>query len=677
MGAVHSEVLSLHLDGRPAEEPIVARFLNGFDISWARRRVSHNTHLSCYILRPEKFMQDTFGLETEIALFISDYESMQPRTIQAINHLMLDEPLRGRIDPSIFFVVSADPNIETWIREYTSQSPYPRVPIAFARSELINLGASDAWFVRNLMARQLFTRDLFDNKLPVTSDLYFFGRDAIVQEIIDAIRRSENRGIFGLRKTGKTSVLFKVRRHCVDNGVGKVIYLDCKSPAIRSLDWRGLLQKICDELRALFRTIPEIDGVNAEDKFAKLAEAIPPQARICIIFDEIEYISFLAKLDDHWKRDYLPFWQVLWSVQSTTRKLSYIIAGVNAHLAEVDLVDGVQNPMFGIISPHYLRGLELMDVRTMMRTFGRRMGLRFSDETIAAIFRQYGGHPLLTRMACSFVHLRMDPFAGTRPITIDDSVLSASQAERDTELVYYCRHVVSEIRMFYEIEYEILEMIARGQQADFYELAAAHEDVFHIERYGLIVRESRNLRFAIPVLQNFVARDAMRNRGEKIVRGVEPLQNRAEWLRRRVKTILRDIREMIRIADGAAAYNVYGKNEIPEAERFAAVPVVGNAADFRDFIITSNRCLVESTDLNQTKNQYPRLWNALDRIRVYRNNEAHLRLTQACEARARQFLEEDTFGQEIADETAFYFLLQQACLDDLFAALQETLDTLE
>jgi hypothetical protein len=243
MGAIHNEVHALHLNNYSAESPILARFLNGFDVSWARRRVSHNTRLSCYIIRPEKFMQETFGFETEIALFISDYSQIQPRTIQAVNQLMLDDPLRGRVDPSLFFIVSADPNVESWIREYTAQSPFPRVPLAFTTAALSDQGATDAWFVRNHIAKQLFTRDLFDNKLPVTSDLYFFGRDAIVQEMIDAIRRSENRGLFGLRKTGKTSVLFKVKRHCSENAVGRVIYLDCKSPAIRSLSWEQLLEK--------------------------------------------------------------------------------------------------------------------------------------------------------------------------------------------------------------------------------------------------------------------------------------------------------------------------------------------------------------------------------------------------------------------------------------------------
>jgi hypothetical protein len=147
VGQIHSEVQALHLVENSEESPIISRFLNGFDISWARRRLSHNTRLSCYIVRPENFMQQTFGFETEIALFISEFDTIQPRTIQAVNQLMLDDPLRGRVDPSIFFIISADQNVENWIREYTTQSPFPRVPIAFSTEGL--LGTNDAWFVRN------------------------------------------------------------------------------------------------------------------------------------------------------------------------------------------------------------------------------------------------------------------------------------------------------------------------------------------------------------------------------------------------------------------------------------------------------------------------------------------------------------------------------------------------
>jgi predicted AAA+ superfamily ATPase len=76
---------------------------------------------------------------------------------------------------------------------------------------------------------------LFDYQLPLDSDLFFFGRDQIVADHLDAIRRSQNRGLFGLRKTGKTSILYKLKRQMEREGLGAFLYYDCKMPSIRMM----------------------------------------------------------------------------------------------------------------------------------------------------------------------------------------------------------------------------------------------------------------------------------------------------------------------------------------------------------------------------------------------------------------------------------------------------------
>ncbi|WP_044156384.1 hypothetical protein, partial [Escherichia coli] len=72
---------------------------------------------------------------------------------------------------------------------------------------------------------------------------------------------------------------------------------------------------------------------------ARLISNIEANDKICVIFDEIEYISPLAHIDKHWKDDFLPFWQTLWSIQSEHRKISFVVAGVNPYLCEIDLIN--------------------------------------------------------------------------------------------------------------------------------------------------------------------------------------------------------------------------------------------------------------------------------------------------------------------------------------------------
>jgi hypothetical protein len=44
------------------------------------------------------------------------------------------------------------------------------------------ISTNDAWFVRNRLLKQLFSRDLFDYTLPLDNDLFFFGRATIVAD---------------------------------------------------------------------------------------------------------------------------------------------------------------------------------------------------------------------------------------------------------------------------------------------------------------------------------------------------------------------------------------------------------------------------------------------------------------------------------------------------------------
>ena len=147
-------------------------------------------------------MEETFGFSQEILLVISDYPSLEPRTIQAAEQFLFDDPGKGRLESLTYFLVSSmtkeDP-VE-WVRSYAAANHESRLVVAFSTKELRD-HRDDAWYVRNRISRQLFTRDMFDYRLPLEKDTYFFGREALLMNCLDAARRGENRGVFGLRKT--------------------------------------------------------------------------------------------------------------------------------------------------------------------------------------------------------------------------------------------------------------------------------------------------------------------------------------------------------------------------------------------------------------------------------------------------------------------------------------------
>jgi len=353
VAVIKPEVRQGHLVQFPLEEALLHPFLNDFDITWANQRRAYNTKLSIYFLAPEKHMQEQFGFDAEILLAVSDFTTLQPRTMQAVEQFLNENPAKGRVDQGFFFIITKDESADSWLNTYMMRNPQARIPVAFD-VQTLKSSKSDSWLVRNTIARQLFTRDLFDFQLPIDSDLFFFGRDALIAEFTDAITQSQNRGLFGLRKTGKTSALFKVKRHA-EREDAVVLYYDCKNPAIRNQTWESLLSRVSgDILKSVDKSpVQSAANLHVSDRFTQAVGRVPKKKNICLIFDEIEYISPIAKLDLHWHQGFLPFWQTLWTAQSELRRLSFIIAGVNPSIVELDSVGGVQNPMFGIVRPRY------------------------------------------------------------------------------------------------------------------------------------------------------------------------------------------------------------------------------------------------------------------------------------------------------------------------------------
>ena len=683
MAQIQEEVRTLHLREYPAEEQLLRPFLSGFDVTWARRRHGHNTQLSVYFLRPEAFMTEMFGFAQELMLVYSPFATLEPRTLQASEQFLEDDPARGRVEKLTLILLTEAPNPEEWVKRYLVSNQESRVIVALSASELRAKGG-DAWYIRNKISEQLFGRDLFDFRLPLERDTYFFGRDDLLLDYRDAARRGENRGLFGLRKTGKTSFLFKLKRFLAAEGA-KVLYYDCKSPSIRQLHWHELLESVGKDLGTSldrkFKT--PLDHRRFAEVFTKLLEKAPPESRTLLIFDEIEYISPFATEDQHWKTEYIPFWQTIWAAQSVHRKISVLIAGVNPSVVEVDRIGATQNPLFGIVPYTFLKGLDRDEVRRMQRVLGKRMGITFPDDATDYMYVRYGGHPLLTRLASSYMHKRASAEKVPRPVEITIGELQATEDSRDADLSFYCRHVVSELREFYPDEYTLLEWLAAGRAADYLEFANYPDHIRHLREYGLVSTDAAAVpRVTLAVVGRYVAQEEARREGRKTILRLVKDCDRSDWLERRKQAILDDLAELQRSAESESLPALFGPNSFPESHKFADLRVVKDEASFSVFINCCHRCFVESIEAfgkhihkanyfwGEIRVTYPSLQEALHRIRVYRHEQMHIKLNLNVEAALQRFLRQDLEAREPAQIDELWFLLQQATLDALFNALQ-------
>ena len=687
MGIIKQEVLDVqNLTKKDLE--IAKVFSSAFQVNYGAILNEANTTITAFILEPESFISEGFGLEKEVLLIISHFDKLEARTLQAVEEIFDKNPFRNRVDSLCFFLVSNDSSVEDWIRvHYNSGNQYIVFP--FTIQELFE-NKSNQWFIRERLRKYSFDKDLFGCLLPLRDDSSFFGRQQILGRYIDSIRRCQNRGIFGLRKTGKTSLLFKISRTIKDQRLGHVIFFDCKHPQVHLKRWFELLNDISLSIAGRlnltnFQCREGINGSISSFQYC-MKKAADRSIKIILIFDEIEYISNYATQNGHWKEDYLPFWQTLWSEQSTFGNLCFLICGVNAKVIENDTIGEVQNPLFGIVQSEYLTGLSFDETTNMIRTLGKRMGLKFDRDAIRFLYEEYGGHPMLTRVACSWINRYLGDIS--RPTAIKQETVSELQKNFDSDpaFVSYFAHIVSEINKFYPDEYEMLEILASGHTSGFIELSKNTEFVNHLNAYGLVTTKSGIPSITLPVAARYIALELAKREGRRTLYKLIPTADRENWLKYRINLIIDTLRELEKSIRTYQKPELYGINSFSEAEKLKTLYPVKDASSFVFFINTFYRCFIESIN-NYGKSignaqyyssdiqiNYPILWRTLDKIKEYRNEQDHLLLTDYHSQKLKLYLAEDLEPLETNEEK--YFCLQQKLVIELITSIHSEISNL-
>lgn len=501
MGKIHPEADSTYFADHPDEKLLFRGFLPDFSVTWAARRSHFGSEVTAAFLRPERHTSEMFGVDREILLVVAPYTRLEPRIFQTAAAILSDPPASGRVDQLFFVLVSPASNLKDLVAQQHAEKSQTQIAIPFAVSEC--KASQDPFFVRNRIKQSLFARDLFDSSLPINSDLHFFGRASLAIELLDGAKDGNNYGLFGLRKMGKTSLIFKLRRALESDRAAALEYLDLQDAALYGLRW----WKMLDELR---RRLPVASARRASGSpetaarlFRSAVDELPRNRRVIFALDEVEHIAPGLAMRPHWETDFLELWKTLRAVQNDSRKISFVVAGVNASVIEKPSYGGHDNPLFSMAQVRYLPTFDRAELRQMVRTLGNYMGLRFDEDVYDYLRDRYGGHPLLTRAACSLVH--RSTASVERPVVVTVAGLKTQERSRENELFPFGTHVLSMLEKWYPQEYEMLQKLAQGESAFFTEMAATcPEYVQHLKAYSLVTGEPP--RIGIPFLEKFLSR---------------------------------------------------------------------------------------------------------------------------------------------------------------------------
>ncbi len=296
-------------------------------------------------------------------------------------------------------------------------------------------------------------------------------------------------GLFGLRKMGKTSLMYRVLEKLRTHP--SILTANVDVQRVESVD-KSSAYFLWSLGQALFDTIKSIQASKKLRLFGKYDMLrLAPQdvrdgiqeyffhdvrqilesrdRRIVFIVDEIERMWPGSRGTDAtgWGKTFVEVWRLLRGIeQENPGRISYFVTGTSPQCLEATQAAGQENQF---------------------------------------VVAQVSGHPSLLRTVGSFVHRH---YVGrTGPVTVDEKTTRELFQHALPELNASLRQITEALRESYQDDYMLLEMLASGQIGEFRSYAEAAPDALvHLEGYELVDPRTETIR--LEALQTFLQKES-------------------------------------------------------------------------------------------------------------------------------------------------------------------------
>jgi HEAT repeat protein len=350
----------------------------------------------------------------------------------------------------ILYVESPDTLFRVRMAEVRLRDQFVLIPIPLAAVEKATIDpAACIGLLAQYVDRYLPGADLFDDRNAIGDTLSFFGRTELLHRLEEDLLRGQGVGLFGLRKSGKTSILlqlgFSLRKH-------PIVHIDLQPYGGKPRYGADLFNLILSQLSALTNNDPR-KSIRDDDSMARYNSAIflpespatdftidfmrhiaelstkltqsgyePP---ILIFLDEIERILPTSVDSVEKVEEFNAFFGSLRALSQDQGKIGLLVADVHPDCNRINqwAQNGVPtNPVFSFFKEIFLSPFSPEDTQTMLVDISRLMGRSFEQEALVKIHEYSGGHPFISRQLASLLCTKI---SGQ-----DDEVISYSAALR-------------------------------------------------------------------------------------------------------------------------------------------------------------------------------------------------------------------------------------------------------
>ena len=544
-------------------EVIIEAFSEIFYVTTANHiSVGAKSEYDYCLLKPTALISEQFNLNREIVFVFSNYETFEPRSLDAVSRIneIISTKSPLRLDRICSVMISNDSLVAEKLKDILkTNSEEMQMVIPFSCQEIFEKrkSASPAdWreFVVQRFRDYFYERDLFSFRAPLKKDLYFFGRQNFVQELVNRHFSHENSGVFGLRRSGKTSILYAIQRS-LDRAGNRWLWVDCQS--ISTKRWYDALHYLVlsayERFGIEYNTNQKYTYENAPELFERdmyeLSKAIDWKS-LLVMFDEIEQITFDIALAEHWRQgaDFICFWRAIRAYyQKYPEFISFIVAGTNPKAIETARINGYDNPLYQQLSTEtYLPSFNVSETTDMVNKLGGYMGLKFDEIVCTLLTQDFGGQPFIIRQVCSEINRYVNSRKFVKPRTISKNIYDEVQKtfKQSETLNSYCELILEVLQENYPAEYSALEYLAIYDEIP-EDLLSKKTILAHLIGYGIIKQDGDLYGFSNDTLKDFILDknryckklstdeekwreiSERRNRSEKDLRGIVRRQLRA------------------------------------------------------------------------------------------------------------------------------------------------------
>jgi formylglycine-generating enzyme required for sulfatase activity/AAA+ ATPase superfamily predicted ATPase len=368
---------------------------------------------------------------------------------------------------------------------------------------------------------------------------WFIGRRKEAADIIARLESLQHAGIFGMRKIGKTSLLFFLKHQLIGKSI-PVAYIGLQArgeinpsqlfrdvvkqtygaiaqkiedmPTCRSLEnpvGKVSAQIFKEDIRGLWKVAQETLGIPFMVVMIDEAERLIPSTGSGEDYyaEEAGLFEMLMRLmsrfrpeinrgDDY--RKYDEFFAPIRDLSQDDRCLASVVTSARPTIRrEFDKdVFPSGNTMFELYDETYLGNFDLDTCEEMIVKIGKWIGVDYSENSLKAVYEETDGHPYIARILCASIVADLEK----SKVTVEEVEQAVPRAlDRLNE---YFRGWWINLR---SEEREIIESIFKSQDLP-KEMSEEHRDALrHLRKEDVVCKtEMRNWRLTIPLLRKWL-----------------------------------------------------------------------------------------------------------------------------------------------------------------------------